>query len=345
MRQRSFIVVALAVAMLVVGAVGVYAYDKTREDVIAEGVNAGGVDLGGLKPGEAREKLEAELAAPLRQPLFVRHGDERFRLGARRADVSVDVDAMIDRALAASREGNLISRTTRSLTGGEVDARIPVAIDYDEEAVTEFAESVKEDIDQPARDASIDFAGGTVQKVDSAVGREVAMKRFRKRLLADLTEPTADHSVKVPTKVTKPEVTTAELAEKYPTVVAVNRGGYTLTLYKDLKVVKTYRIAVGAAGRETPAGRYNIQDKQVNPTWYVPNSDWAGDLAGKVIPPGPENPLKARWMGIYNGAGIHGTAEEGSLGTAASKGCIRMAVPDVIELFERVNIGDPVFIA
>ena len=345
MRQRSFIVIALALVMLVVGAVGVYAYDKTREDVIAEGVNAGGVDLGGLKPAAAREKLEAELAAPLRQPLFVRHGDDRFRLGARKANVSVDIDAMVDRALAESREGNLITRTTRSLTGGEVDARIPVAIDYDEEVVTDFAEDVKEDVDQPARDASIDFAGGSVQKVDSAKGREVAMKRFRKRLLADLTEPTSDHSVKVPTKVTKPEVTTAELAEKYPTVIAISRGGYSLTLYKDLKVVKTYRIAVGQAGLETPAGRYNIQNKQVDPSWHVPQSDWAGDLAGQVIPPGPENPLKARWMGIYNGAGIHGTSDVGSLGTSASHGCIRMAVPDVIDLFERVNVGDPVFIA
>ncbi len=41
-------------------------------------------------------------------------------------------------------------------------------------------------------------------------------------------------------------------------------------------------------------------------------SDWAGSLAGKVIPGGtPENPLKSRWMGIYDGAGIHGTDDVG----------------------------------
>ena len=49
-------------------------------------------------------------------------------------------------------------------------------------------------------------------------------------------------------------------------------------------------------------------------------------------------------MGIYNGAGIHGTNETGSLGTAASHGCIRMAVPEVIELFDKVEVGDPVYI-
>jgi lipoprotein-anchoring transpeptidase ErfK/SrfK len=49
-------------------------------------------------------------------------------------------------------------------------------------------------------------------------------------------------------------------------------------------------------------------------------------------------------MGIYNGAGIHGTSDIGSLGTAASHGCIRMAVPDVIDLYDRVDVGTPVYI-
>ena len=89
---------------------------------------------------------------------------------------------------------------------------------------------------------------------------------------------------------------------------------------------------------------YHIQDKQVNPSWHVPNSAWAGSLAGRVIPPGPDDPIKARWMGVAAGAGIHGTDELGSLGTAASHGCIRMAIPDVIALYDQVPLGSPVFI-
>ena len=61
----------------------------------------------------------------------------------------------------------------------------------------------------------------------------------------------------------------------------------------------------------------------------MPESAWAGSLAGQDIPPGPENPIKARWMGIFEGAGIHGTEETESLGSAASHGCVRMAIPDV----------------
>jgi lipoprotein-anchoring transpeptidase ErfK/SrfK len=49
-------------------------------------------------------------------------------------------------------------------------------------------------------------------------------------------------------------------------------------------------------------------------------------------------------MGIYNGAGIHGTTDDGSIGSAASHGCIRMHIPDVIELYDQVPIGAPVYI-
>jgi lipoprotein-anchoring transpeptidase ErfK/SrfK len=94
-----------------------------------------------------------------------------------------------------------------------------------------------------------------------------------------------------------------------------------------------------------PAGRYAIQNKQVDPAWHVPNSAWAGSLAGQVIPGGAaNNPLRARWLGIANGVGIHGTAEDWSIGTRASHGCIRMHVSDVIDLYPRVPVGSPVLI-
>ena len=146
-------------------------------------------------------------------------------------------------------------------------------------------------------------------------------------------------------KVVQPKVTTADLADKYPQVVTVDRAGFKLRLFKDLKLAKTYKIAVGQVGLETPAGVYHVQNKATDPAWHVPNSDWAGDLAGKVIPGGvPENPLKSRWLGIYAGAGIHGTDAISSLGTAASHGCIRMAVPDVQELYDEVPVQTPVYI-
>jgi lipoprotein-anchoring transpeptidase ErfK/SrfK len=147
-------------------------------------------------------------------------------------------------------------------------------------------------------------------------------------------------------RVKKPKVTRAQLAAKYPTLIVVERSAFQLTLYKHLRRVHSYAIAVGQIGLETPAGLYHIANKQVNPAWSVPNSSWAGSLAGTVVPGGtPQNPLKARWLGIFDGAGIHGTDQLYSLGTAASHGCIRMAIPDVISLYDQVPVGAPIYIA
>ena len=130
------------------------------------------------------------------------------------------------------------------------------------------------------------------------------------------------------------------------TVLITNRNSFQLTPYKKLRQEKTFRIAVGKVGLETPAGQYTIANKAINPAWHVPNSPWAGKLAGKVIPGNdPTNPIKARWLGIYDGVGIHGTADDGSIGSNASHGCIRMHIPDVEKLYDEVPVGAAVYIA
>ena len=65
---------------MLAGAVGVYAYDASRDDLIADGVTVGGVNVGGMRAGEARQAIEEQLAAPLREPLVVRYQKQRFRL-------------------------------------------------------------------------------------------------------------------------------------------------------------------------------------------------------------------------------------------------------------------------
>ena len=123
---------------------------------------------------------------------------------------------------------------------------------------------------------------------------------------------------------------------------------FELRLWKNLALQKTYKVAIGQVGLATPAGLYHIQNKAVNPAWTMPNSDWVAPAdRGKVVPGGsPENPLKARWLGIFDGAGIHGIdpSEYGTIGHAASHGCVRMRIPDVIDLYPRVPVGAPIYI-
>ncbi len=120
--------------------------------------------------------------------------------------------------------------------------------------------------------------------------------------------------------------------------IVVNLTQRKLRVIRNGKVWKTYRIAVGAPAYPTPTGDYEINDKQVDPVWYPPDSPWAAEL--DTIPPGPGNPLGTRWIGTTAPAiGIHGTYADSSIGSAASHGCMRMHIPEVEELFEQVSVG------
>ncbi|HMJ02825.1 MAG TPA: L,D-transpeptidase family protein [Conexibacter sp.] len=332
-------------ALLVVGGVVAWAYDHSRRDTIPEGVSVAGVDVGGMKPAAARAELEDRLLGRLREPVVATFRGKRVVLSPERARVAIDVDGTVDEALERGRDGSFVSRVAREVTGGEADVAVRPEVTYSRLAVEHFMAEVVDRFDRDPRDASVAFSPTSLDPVSAQDGITVERRRLRRSVVRALTTSTAPHEVPVRVHTVKPKVTTAELAAKYPVVITVDRGSFELRLWKDLKLVKTYPIAVGAIGLETPAGLYTIQNKQVDPTWNVPNSDWAGDLAGQAIPPGPSNPLKARWMGIYNGAGIHGTDSIDSLGTAASHGCVRMAVPDVIDLYDQTPVGAPVYIA
>jgi lipoprotein-anchoring transpeptidase ErfK/SrfK len=346
MSRRAAAITLLLAGLLVASVAALYAYDRSRDDEIARGVRVNGIDVSGLSPAQAREKLHAALLEPLTRPVSVRAAGRRFTLTAERASIGVDIDGSVDRALERSREGNLFTRSWRALRGESLNADVDAQITWSRPAVRRVVDRVVDRMSRDPVDAHIDLEHGDVTPRPSRDGVRVRSAKLRRDIEGELLDASERRLVRAKLQTLKPKVTTAELAEKYPTVIIVSRGSFQLTLYKDLKPAKTYRIAVGQAGLETPAGLYNIANKAVDPAWHVPNSDWAGSLAGQVIPGGvPENPLKARWMGIYAGAGIHGTDAISSLGTAASHGCIRMAIPDVIELYDQVDVGAPVYIS
>ena len=324
-------------------AVAAFAIDRAHNDKIADGVQVGGVDVGGLNRDQATRKLRRNIAKPLSKPVTVSFENTKYVLSPDQIDLRADVNAMVDEAVDASRSGALPTRVWRYATGGSVDREITPDVTYSAAGLDEFVDKVAQEIDRDAQDASVAPTPASLNPVPAKDGVTVLKADLRSKLQGAI-ENRRDRTVSPPVKRVKPEVTTDELAQKYPTFITIDRGAFQLRLWKNLKPVKTYTIAVGQAGLETPAGEYTIDDKQVNPSWHVPDSAWAGDLAGQVIPPGPEDPIKARWMGFYNGAGIHGTDEVSSLGTAASHGCVRMAIPDVEELYDQVPLGTPIYI-
>ena len=128
-----------------------------------------------------------------------------------------------------------------------------------------------------------------------------------------------------------------------PTVIVIRRDSKHLYLYKGRKLVRRLGVATGQSRYPTPLGTFAVVDKQYNPWWYPPRSDWAKGL--KPVPPGAGNPLGTRWMGLTGGlVGMHGTPDAASIGYSASHGCIRLRIPDAEWLFEHVQLGTPVVI-
>jgi hypothetical protein len=121
-----------------------------------------------------------------------------------------------------------------------------------------------------------------------------------------------------------------------PPELVVDLSDRRVYIYRSHHLEKSYPVAIGKADWETPIGVFQVMDKQQNPTWQNP-------ITGKIIPPGPTNPLGVAWIGFWvdggHQIGFHGTPEEASIGEAISHGCVRMRNKDILELFNEVQEG------
>ncbi len=150
------------------------------------------------------------------------------------------------------------------------------------------------------------------------------------------TAPLLMRSNRLKTDRIRPRQTLKVTPGNYRLVVDLSE--FTLSLYLNERWVKTYPVAVGREGRETPTGEFEIINKLIDPVWYAPD--------GFRRPFGhPKNILGTRWMGIcLPGFGVHGTTLPETIGKRATQGCVRMFNEDVEELFDLVTPGTPVII-
>jgi lipoprotein-anchoring transpeptidase ErfK/SrfK len=133
--------------------------------------------------------------------------------------------------------------------------------------------------------------------------------------------------------VTAPDRTSVQPVQVKRTIV-VSLEDRKLALVEDGQVKKVYTVSVGKPSTPSPVGTFTIQRRVKNPVYQHD---------GKVVEPGPGNPVGTRWMGLsVKGDGIHGTNEPKSIGKAASHGCIRMARKDLEEMYAMVSVGDTV---
>ena len=304
------------------------------EKRIAAGVTAGGIDVSNLTLPEAGARLQETAGPALRRTVTVRIGGHTMRLTMRSIRLSFDAERSARRAYQAGRTAT---------PGVPVD--VPLAVFFRRVPIREFVERVDERVRIAPRDAYIRITLKRILKRASRPGRALDATALRAAIEATVISPSAERVLRPGRKAVRAKIGLADLPRRHKTILTVDRNNFKLRLFKRLKIAKTYGIAVGAAGYDTPTGLYSITNKAVNPAWSAPDKPWAGLYRGRTVPGGaPDNPLKARWLGIVNGVGIHGTGDPGSIGSRASHGCIRMRVSDVIDLYPRVPVGTPVLI-
>jgi lipoprotein-anchoring transpeptidase ErfK/SrfK len=311
--KRLSIAVLLSVGLvaLVSGPAG--AQEATA---IPTGVTIGGLDVGGLTPEAATAAVEQAFQSPL-----------VLRLGATEITVTPDVlgavpviDKAVERALAAT-PGTPVSLGV-TVNGG----------------TAAFVAQLAQRFNRPAVDAKL-----SLRNLRPWLSKERAgLKLSQRRAVHDINVQLAA-VVRQPVTLVQDRVRPTITRSNFGPVIVIRRQSNRLFLYQGTKYRRFFAVATGQSQYPTPLGRFKIVVKWRNPWWYPPNSPWA--QGQKPIPPGPENPLGTRWMGLSApGVGIHGTPSDASIGYSVSHGCIRMHIPEAEWLFNHVEIGTTVFI-
>jgi len=134
----------------------------------------------------------------------------------------------------------------------------------------------------------------------------------------------------------RPEAMSVALGYAPGSVVIINSERRVYYVTSETTAI-SYGVAIGKES-ELWTGRTFVSDKKVDPRW-IP-IDGTPPVAGGD----PTNPLGQRALYLdWSLLRIHGTPSRGSIGRAVSNGCIRMLNEDVIDLYDRVHVGAPVF--
>jgi len=133
-------------------------------------------------------------------------------------------------------------------------------------------------------------------------------------------------------KISRPELLRAGDNIKIvngPFHAKVYRSTFTLDMYLQDTFVRSFPVGLGKAGYETPTGEWLVKvgGKMEKPTWTDPDTGVTYESED------PNYPLGSRWIALKGlkgeakdrtGFAIHGTNVPDQIGTAGSRGCIRM---------------------
>jgi lipoprotein-anchoring transpeptidase ErfK/SrfK len=286
--------------------------------LIPPGVTISGIAVGGMTPDEAHLVVTERFEMPL--PLRL---DRRRRLSP--PPSALGASAHVEEA---------INRARSSPPGAALT--LPVLIDGD--VVRAYVRSVAARYNRPPVDSQVFLRKLKPVVVPDRPGLAVNRLALTTTIVSRLRKTS-----RVPVRIRHASSLASTTRSAFRNVIVIRRGSNRLFLYRYDRVRRAFRVATGQSTYPTPLGRFTIQVMWRNPWWYPPNSRWARGQT--PIPPGPNNPLGTRWMGLSSpGVGIHGTPNPASIGYSVSHGCIRMYIGDAEWLFNAVEVGTTVFI-
>ncbi|MEI7759651.1 MAG: L,D-transpeptidase family protein [Thermoleophilia bacterium] len=279
--------------------------------------------VGGLTAAEAREILTARFSRPLRLV-----GGPGARIAVSPADLGAvaHIAAAVQLAARIRRPG----------------FAVPLKVDISGSKVDRLVASLAKRFNREPVEATL-----RLHDFRPIATRDVSGRRLRAVVAARAISLALKTQQRHPLELSFDENAAPVSSNDLGRAIVIRRASNELYLYRigtKPKLIRMFRVATGRPQYPTPLGKFEVVNMQLHPWWYPPvGSEWA--KGAEPIPPGPGNPLGTRWMGISSpNVGIHGTSSPSSIGYSASHGCIRMLISDAEWLYEKVDLGTPVFI-
>ena len=215
---------------------------------------------------------------------------------------------------------------------------------YSEHAVNRFVREVAEEIDREPRNADVEASGASLEVVAGENGRKLRDNLLTKDLKAAVLNAGRRRTIVAKVHATKPEVTKSEVAAEYPSYLTLDRSTFTLRLWETLSWPRPTPSRSGWKGWKLRKASTRSRKRKKTRPGTCPTPTGPARWPGQTIPPGAVEPDQ----GALDGRSMKAPASTApkktySLGSAASHGCVRMAIPDVEELYDRVEVGTPIF--
>lgn len=336
-RRTAAVLVALFVLAFSGVAYATYDYDQNYAGKLLPGIVIAGVDVGGMTPADAFRAVDAAGKIQLDRKITVRYKEKTWAVTPRELGAKSNAGDLVDAAVAESDDTGMLAKAAMAVFGDELDLESELAITYPKQGIKGFIQGVATALDREPIEASVDYSSGWLEFVEAKEGRTVLLKQSRRALSKALRRE--QDNVTLAVRATQPEIT----ENKWEQALLLRIGENKLYLYEDGKITREYIVATGLPEYPTPTGEYYITEKRYLPTWVNPDPEGWGANMPASIGPGPGNPLGTRALN-WNAPAIrfHGTEAISSLGYNASHGCVRLAMPEIEELYEIVDVGTPI---